>query len=70
MADTNAAYLRQTLPILVTYTRQVVLAVDVDRLHSTAMDEGLPADQVAFLAAMRTFQRSLYGLQLDEEMLR
>ncbi|MBB2914890.1 hypothetical protein FHS43_006202 [Streptosporangium becharense] len=69
MADSDAVYLRQALPVLVAYTRQVVLAVDVERMHAVAEEAGLPADQVAFLAAMRDFQRAVRGLLVDEGVL-
>lgn len=67
MAD-DAAYLRQALPVLVAYTRQVVMAVDVDRLHRAAEEAG-HADQAAFLAAMRDFRQAVRGLHVDDGVL-
>ncbi|MEV7008885.1 hypothetical protein [Streptosporangium sp. NPDC051022] len=69
MADSDAAYLHQALPVLVTYTRQVVMAMDVERMRRAAEEADLPAGQVAFLEAMRTFQRAVRGLQVDEGAL-
>ncbi|GAA3076644.1 hypothetical protein [Streptosporangium carneum] len=69
MTDTDVVYLRQALPVLVAYTRQVVMQMDLERLHCAAEEARLPAEQVAFLTAVRTFQRTVRGLEVDEGAL-
>lgn len=53
--DHDADYLRHAFPVLVTYTQQVVLAVDIERLCRLAAADTEDSPRCKFLEAMRDF---------------
>ncbi|WP_146607377.1 hypothetical protein [Spongiactinospora gelatinilytica] len=59
-------YLHTALPVLLTYTRQVIHSVDLRRMRTAAIDAGAPADLVAFIDAALTFQAAT-SLPLNTE---